>query len=198
MPRSSLAIALQDYKGPRPGIALTIAAIALLIALIVGALHLIGLGRSAAILTDTRGTMETLNRYNATFEVWRQMATEDLEFEAQRRLRDSLAYSLRQTLTRAQEQTLDPTDRELLGAITADIDASPETSRLQIGVAGREAIIVLRARQDSALLEAAVMSQRSRIFGAVLIALTVGAAAVLIVPMSWVYVQYKRGMPLGV
>lgn len=197
MPRSSLAMALQDYRGPRPGIALTIAAVALLIALVVGIFHLVGLGRSAAILAESQRTIQSLNRYNATLEVWRQMATEELQFEAQRRLRDSLAFVLRTDLDRVRQQLADSTDRALVSTILADLDASPETPQLQLGVAGREAIIVLTARQDSALLEAASVSQRSRVVGAVLIALTVVAAAVLIVPMSWAYVQFKRGMLPG-
>jgi len=197
MPRSSLAMALQDYRGPRPGIALTIAAVALLIALVVGVFHLIGLGRSAALLADSQRAIQSLNKYNATLEVWRQMATEDLRFEAQRELRDSLALALRTDLSQVQEELTDSTDRALVGTILADLDVSPETPQLQLGVAGREAIIVLTARQDSALLEAASTSQRSRVVGAILIALTVIAAAVLIVPMSWAYVQFKRGMPPG-
>jgi len=188
-------MALQDYRGPRPGIALTIAAIALLIALVVGIFHLIGLGRSASLLADSQRAIESLNKYNATLEVWRQMATDDLEFEAQRALRDSLAYALRTDLQQVQQELVDSTDRALVGTILADLDVSPSTPQLRLGVAGREAIIVLTARQDSALLEAARGSQRSRVVGAVLIALTVIAAAVLIVPMSWAYVQFKRGMP---
>jgi len=195
MPRSSLAMALQDYRGPRPGIALTIAAVALLIALVVGIVHVLGLGRSAAVLADSQRAIQSLNRYNATLEVWRQMATEDLQFEAQRQLRDSLAYALRTDLQQAQQQMTDSTDRALVGTILADLDRSPETPQLQLGVAGREAIIVLTARQDSTLLAAARAGQRARVVGAVLIALTVIAAAVLIVPMSWAYVQFKRGMP---
>ena len=35
------------------------------------------------------------------------------------------------------------------------------------------------------------------LFAAVLIALTIVAAGVLIIPMSWVYVRYKRGVPPG-
>jgi hypothetical protein len=197
MPRSSLAMALQDYRGPRPGIALTIAAVALLIALVVGVFHLVGLGRSAALLADSQRAIQSLNKYNATLEVWRQMATEDLRFEAQRELRDSLALALRTDLSQVQEELTDSTDRALVGTILADLDVSPETPQLQLGVAGREAIIVLTARQDSALLEAASTSQRSRVVGAILIALTVVAAAVLIVPMSWAYVQFKRGMLPG-
>jgi hypothetical protein len=197
MPRSSLAMALQDYKGPRPGIALTVAALALLAALVVGAFHLMGLGRSAAILADSQRAIQVLNRYDATLEVWRQMATEDLQFDAQRRLRDSLAFELRLDLRQLQQDLTDSTDRALVGTILADLEASRETPQLRPGVAGREAVIVLSARQDSALLEAARTSQRSRLVGAVLLALTVVAAAVLIVPLSWAYVRFKRGVPPG-
>jgi len=196
-PRSSLAIALQDYRGPRPGVALTVAAIALLVALVVGAFHLIGLGRSAAMLQESQRAIATLNRYNAALEVWRQMATDTLEFEEQRRLRDSLAYALRVELEALRQEFTDSTDRALLGAVLMDLDTARETPELRLGVEGREAIIVLTARQDSALLAAAAESQRSRVVGAVLIALTVVAAAVLIVPMSWVYVQFKRGVRPG-
>jgi hypothetical protein len=197
MPRSSLAMALQGYKGPRPGIALTIAALALLVALVVGAFHLTGLTRSAAILADSQRAIHSLNRYNATLEVWRQMATDTLEFAAQRRLRDSLAFELRLDLRQLREDLTDSTDRALVGTILADLDAPLEPPQLRLGVAGREAIIVLTARQDSALLLAAQTSQRSRLVGAVLIALTVVAAAVLIVPLSWAYVRFKRGVPPG-
>jgi hypothetical protein len=190
-------MALQDYKGPRPGIALTIGAVALLVALVVGVFHLMGLGRSAAILADSQRAIQSLNRYNAILEVWRQMATEDLQFDAQRRLRDSLAFELRLDLRQLQEDLTDSTDRALVGTILADLDAPVEPPELQLGVAGREAIIVLTARQDSALLAAARNSQQARLVGAVLIALTVIAAAVLIVPMSWAYVRFKRGIPPG-
>jgi len=197
VPRSSLAMALQDYKGPRPGIALTLAALALLVALVVGAFHLVGLSRSAAILADSQRAIQSLNRYNATLEVWRQMATDTLEFAVQRRLRDSLRFELRLDLRQLREDLADSTDRALVGTILADLDAPLDPPQLGLGVAGREAIIVLTARQDSALLLAARTSQRSRLVGAVLIALTVVAAAVLIVPLSWAYVRFKRGVPPG-
>jgi hypothetical protein len=196
-PRSSLAMALQDYKGPRPGIALTIAAVALVIAMVVGAYHIVGLSRSAALLEESGRTIQTLNRYNATLEVWRQMAAESLAFDAQRRLRDSLAYTLRRQLAGLRDQLIDSTDRALVGTILADVDTSPVTPQLQLGVRGREAMIVLTARQDSALLQAAAVGQRSRVVGAFLLALTVIAAGVLIVPLSWAYVRFKRGIPPG-
>jgi len=56
-PRSSLAIALQDYAGPRPGIALTIAAVALIAALAIGAVHIVTLGRTGSIIEDGQRTI---------------------------------------------------------------------------------------------------------------------------------------------
>jgi hypothetical protein len=58
-------------------------------------------------------------------------------------------------------------------------------------------MMVLAARQDSSLFRAAAQSQQSQMFAAILIALTIIAAGVLIIPMSWVYVRYKRGIPPG-
>jgi hypothetical protein len=196
-PRSSLAIALQDYKGPRPGIALTIAAVALLAAIVVGAWHVIALGGAAAQLRETEQTVRTLNRYNAALEVWRQMASERQEFAAQERLRDSLGIALRTELAQMRAAMTDSTDRALVGEILGDLQRPEQQGRIELGSAGREEMIVLTARQESTLLAAAAGSQRARIVGAVIIALAVLAAGVLIIPMSWLYVQYKRGVPLG-
>jgi len=200
-PRSSLAIALQDYKGPRPGIALTIAAVALIAALIVGIVHTVMLGRSGAAIAEGGEAMRTLHRYNAALEVWRQMAAQPQQFPEQRRLRDSLATSLREQLGGLQQQLGDSTDRELVGEIVADISSwsadRPIEAGLDLGARGREAMIVLTARQDSALFRAAARYQSAQMFAALLIALTIIAAGVLIVPMSWLYVRYKRGIPPG-
>ena len=200
-PRSSLAIALQDYKGPRPGIALTIAAVALLAALVVGIVHTIMLGRSGAAIAEGGETMRTLHRYNAALEVWRQMAAQPQQFPEQRRLRDSLATALREDLTGLQRELGDSTDRELVGEIVADISSwspdRPIETGLDLGARGREAMMLLTARQDSALFRTASRYERSQMFAAVLIALTIIAAGVLIIPMSWLYVRYKRGVPPG-
>jgi hypothetical protein len=196
-PRSSLAIALQDYKGPRPGIALTIAAVALLAAIVVGVWHLIALGGAAAQLRETQQTIRTLNRYNAALEVWRQMASEQQEFAAQERLRDSLGTALRTELAQMQAAMVDSTDRALVGEILGDLQRPEHEGRIELGSAGREAMIVLTARQESTLLAAVAGSQRARIVGAVIIALAVLAAGVLIIPMSWLYVRYKQGVPPG-
>lgn len=200
-PRSSLAIALQDYKGLRPGIALTIAAVALVAALIVGIVHTVGLGRSGGAIAEGGRTMRTLHRYNATLEVWRQMAASPQQFPEQQKLRDSLAGSLKTQLGELQAQLVDSTDKELVGEIVGDINSwtpdRPVTAGLDLGQRGREAMMVLTARQDSALFRTAAGYQRSQMFAAMLIGLTVIAAGVLIIPMSWVYVRYKRGIPPG-
>ncbi len=72
-PRSSLAIALEYYKGPRPGIALTIAAVALIGALIIGVIHVIALGKDRGVISDGQKTDITINRHAAALDVWRQM-----------------------------------------------------------------------------------------------------------------------------
>ena len=196
-PRSSLAIALQDYKGLRPGIALTIAAVALIAAVIVGAIHVVGLGGAASHITEGQQTMSTLRRYSAALEVWRQMAAGEIEFEAQRRLRDSIGLALGADLASLQEALADSTDKQLVLQIMQDLRQPGEGEQMDLGVAGREAMIILSGRQDSALFEAAAQSQRAQIVGGVLIALTILAAGILIVPMSWMYVRYKAGVPPG-
>lgn len=197
-PRSSLAIALQDYKGIRPGIALTIAAVALIGAIVVGLIHVVRLGAAAASIENAGQTIRTMHRYDATLEVWRQMAAEDAATGAQARMRDSLAMALRADLANLMDATPDSADRNLLGAIVRDLTpAASGASGVDITSAGREEMILLRGRQDSVLFAAAAASQRAQLIGALLIGLTVIAAGILIIPMSWVYVRYKRGVPPG-
>ena len=198
-PRSSLAIALQDYKGLRPGIALTIAAVALVGAIGVGAIHILLLGRSVSTIREAGQTIRTMHRYDAALEVWRQMAADESGSDMQRRLRDSIALALRAELADLMDETADTTDRRLIGGIVRELTpaASGQADAVDLASAGREEMILLRGRQDDALFSAAEASQRSQIIGAILIALTVIAAGVLIIPMSWVYVRYKRGVPPG-
>ena len=200
--RSSLAIALQDYKGPRPGIALTVAAIALIAALVGGVIHVPMLGRSGATISEGQQTVRTLHSYNAALEIWRQMAaTPDtaFAFPEQVRLRDSLGRALRTNLRQLSAELSDSIDRSLVAEILEDLTvAESEVALFELGAASRNAMIVLTARQDSALFRAASQYQRSQFFAAVLVGLTVVAAGVLIIPMSWAYVRYKRGIPPGV
>lgn len=196
-PRSSLAVALQDYKGIRPGIAVTIAAVALIAAIVVGAMHVIRLGRAASQISEGQHTMSTLRRYSAALEVWRQMAAGEIEFEAQRQMRDSIGGALRGELAELGDALSDSTDKRLVLQIMQDLRSPGEGDAMDLGVSGREAMIILSGRQDSALFQAAVESQRAQIWGGVLIGLTILAAGILIVPMSWMYVRYKAGVPPG-
>ncbi len=198
-PRSSLAIALQDYAGPRPGIALTIAAVALIAALVVGAVHIVTLGRAGSVIEDGQRTIRTLHSYNAALEAWRQASSGDAAaaFPEQIRLRDSIATELARNLTSLRDEMADPIDRQLVSDVLRELPVEAGTGDRELSDAGRAAMIVLTARQDSALFRAAAEYQRSQFMAAVIIGLTVVAAGVLIIPMSWVYVRYKRGIPPG-
>jgi hypothetical protein len=202
--RSSLAIALnQYYTGPRPGIALTISALALIAAVAIGIAHIVMLGQSGMAIADGQRTMRTLHKYNAALEVWRQMAVvpeKDVQFPAQKRLRDSIATALRNDIKTLQSQTNDATNSRLLGSVLTDLQAggAEKTPAQDLGANGRAAMIVLAAREDSALFRAAQRYQQSQFFAALLIGLTVIASASLIFPMAWAYVRFKRGIPPGV
>jgi hypothetical protein len=165
--------------------------------MVLGAVHVVGLGRAATRLRESQQSIRALHRYNAALEVWRQMAVDQLEFTAQRRLRDSLAVGLRAELTDLRSSMRDSTDRALVSQVLDDLQRPKEPAAFELGVSGREAMILLVSRQEAALFEAAAASQRARLLGGALIALTVVAAGVLIIPMSWVYVRFKRGIPPG-
>jgi hypothetical protein len=202
--RSSLAIALsQYYSGPRPGVALTIAAVALVAAVAIGVAHVVMLGQSGLAIADGQRTMRTLHKYNAALEVWRQMAIlpeKDIKFPEQKRLRDSIAGALRNDIQALQNASSDPTNNRLLGAVLTDLQpgGAEKAPALDLGESGRAAMIVLAAREDSALFRAAQRYARSQFFAALVIGLTVVAAASLIFPMAWAYVRFKRGIPPGV
>jgi hypothetical protein len=202
-PRSSLAIALQDYKGPRPGIALTIAAVALLLAVVVGAFHVITLGRAGGAIVEGQQTIATLHRYNAALEVWRQMSLKpdsELQYPAQRLLRDSIQTALTENLLRWRDQMTDTVDQRLAGEVVEDLRqsaAKAKAANIGIGEQGRTAMLLLAGRQENALFAAVERYRQSQFLAAVLIGLTIIAAGVLIVPMSWAYVRYKRGIPPG-
>ena len=200
-PRSSLAVALQDYKGLRPGIAITVAAVALIAAIVIGVAHIYMLGQSGSAIEEGRSTIRTLHQYNAALEAWRQMTSEEggVAFPEQVRIRDSIATALRQEFADLMDTMKDTVDANLVSEVLADLSQPVGESAVgsELGVAGREAMIVLTARQDSALFRAAARYQRSQYFAALVIGLAVVAAGILIVPMSWMYVRYKRGVPPG-
>src|SRR5690348_818879 len=75
MPRSSFAIAMKDYTFIRPGIAVTVSAATLVVALVFGLDLIRSLKHAADTIQKGAQTTRTLHRYNAGLEVWRQMMT---------------------------------------------------------------------------------------------------------------------------
>ena len=197
MPRSSFAIAMKDYTFIRPGIAVSISAAILIVALIIGGLLIRSLGRAAGTVELGGQTVRTLHSYSAALEVWRQMAAGgDPAFQRPeaRALRDSIRAALTAQMKEFRGSMTDSTDRALVGTVLQGL-ASTDVG---LGTEARQAMIVLVSRQDAALFEAAAASQRAVTFAAVLLALTVLAAGMLVIPMAWLYIRYKRGATIEV
>ena len=197
MPRSSFAIAMKDYTFIRPGVAITISAATLVAALFIGVVLIKSLAHASATVDRGARASELLHRYNARYEVWRGMATStDPMFqrpEAQAQ-RDSLRNDLQLELSRfgnglPSQQEKDLVQQVLEGLASTDYQTTNKA---------RQAMIVLLARQDATLFEAAETSQQGVLLAAVLLALTILAAGLLIVPMAWLYVRYKRGAAIEV
>lgn len=197
MPRSSFAIAMKDYTFIRPGIAVSISAATLIVALIIGALLIRSLAHSAAVVEQGGETVRTLHSYSAALEVWRMMAVggdPGLQRPEARALRDSIRAALTAQLKELRASMTDENDRDLVGRVLDGL-ASREVG---LGAEERQAMIVLVSHQDAAMFEAAAASQRAVTFAAVLLALTVLAAGMLVIPMAWLYIRYKRGATIEV
>lgn len=197
MPRSSFAIAMKDYTFIRPGIAVTISAATLVAALIIGVLLIKSLAHASATVDRGARASELLHRYNARYEVWRGMATstdpnyQKAEAVAQR---DSLRNDLQTELAHFGDGLSSQQEKDLVQQVLEGLAATD----YQTTNKARQAMIVLLARQDASLFEAAETSQRGVLLAAFLLALTITAAGLLIVPMAWLYVRYKRGAAIEV
>jgi len=193
--RSSFAVAMKDYTFIRPGIAVTISAVTLALALVIGFGLIISLRGAAETVSRGARTSETLHRYNAGLEVWREMTTStDPRFRRGEAVaqRDSLGRSLRMQLSDLGNAMPDDHERELVQTVLGGLTSSGT------GTGARQAMIVLLAKQDSSMFQAAQASQQAVLLAAVLLALTIIAAGMLIVPMAWLYVRYKRGATIEV
>jgi hypothetical protein len=188
---------MKDYTFIRPGIAVTISAVTLALALVIGLWLILSLNEAAKTVASGARTSATLHRYNAGLEVWRQMATSTdpgfrrVEAVAQR---DSLGRRLRVELADLGNSMSDDHERQLVQAVLGGLTSTGTGA----GTEARQAMIVLLARQDSAMFHAAQTSQQAVLLSAVLLALTIIAAGMLIVPMAWLYVRYKRGAAIEV
>jgi hypothetical protein len=195
--RSSFAVAMKDYTFIRPGIAVTISAVTLALALVIGLWLIFSLSRAAATVAHGARTSETLHRYNAGLEVWREMATgtdprmHRVEAVA---ARDSLGRRLRVELSELGNSMASQHERELVQTVLGGLTSTGTGA----GTDARQAMIVLLRMQDSSLFRAAQASQQAVLLSSVLLALTIIAAGLLIVPMAWLYVQHKRGATIEV
>lgn len=188
---------MKDYTFIRPGIAVTISAATLLAALVIGVLLIGSLARAARTVRQGGQTAQTLHRYNAALEVWRGMAVPGdtgLERPEARQLRDSIRTALTDNFSALQAELGDATDSAMVRTILEGL----VTGSVELGTEARQAMIVLLARQDSALFQAAATSQRAVFFSALLLGLTIIAAGMLVIPMAWLYVRYKRGAVIEV
>ena len=197
--RSSFAIAMKDYTFIRPGVAVTISAATLSLALIIGLWLIFSLKDAATTVTRGAKTVETLHRYNAGLEVWRQMATgTDAAYQRPEAIaqRDSIGRELRVQLSGLANTMNDARERDLVQNVLLALTGATPGSREALDA--RSAMIVLLAKQDSAMFHAAQASQQAVLLSAILLALTIVAAGTLIVPMAWLYVRYKRGATIEV
>lgn len=195
--RPSFAIAMRDYTFIRPGIAVSISAGTLVLALIIGFWLMVSLRRAADTVERGARTSETLHRYNAGLEIWRDMvmstdpAYRRPEVIAQR---DSIGRTLRVQLADLANSMTDEREQDLARSILHGLTSEATGP----GTEARQAMIVLLAKQDSALFRAAQASQNAVLLSAALLALTVLAAGLLVVPMAWLYIRYKQGATFDV
>jgi len=190
---------MKDYTFIRPGVAVTISAATLSLALIIGLWLIFSLKDAATTVTRGAKTVETLHRYNAGLEVWRQMATgTDAAYRRPEAIaqRDSIGRELRVQLSGLANTMNDERERDLLQNVLLGLTGATPGSREALDA--RSAMIVLLAKQDSAMFHAAQASQQAVLLSAILLALTIVAAGTLIVPMAWLYVRYKRGATIEV
>ncbi len=192
IPRSSFAMAMKDYAFIRPGIAVTVSAAVLVVALVLGLDLIRSLRAAAASVEQGARASQTLHRYNAGLEVWRQMATSsDPAYRRPEAIaqRDSIRRALRLDIAALGRSFTARDDQQLAHAVLAGLTSRDPAT----GTTSRQAMVVLLAHQDAALYSAAAAAQRGVLLAAVLLALTVLAAGMLVVPMAWLYVRYKRG-----
>ena len=185
-------IAMKDYTFIRPGVAVTISAVTLVAALLIGVALIRSLQRASLTVQLSSQASATLHQYNAALEVWREMQTgrdPGLQRPEAEDLRDSIRAALTVQFREYRAELSDTRDRALVNHVLDGLRS------VEVGLTdqARQAMIVLLARQAGTLFEAAEASQRAVLYAAILLALTIVAAGMLIVPMAWLYVRHKRG-----
>ena len=195
--RSSFAIAMKDYTFIRPGIAVSISAVTLIVALILGLTLVTSLQRAAVTVRTGATALQTLHGASAKLEVWRQMATStDPAYKRPEAMaqRDSIRAELQNQMVQLSRSLTDSADQELVHQVLDGLSTIDPTVTTQ----ARTAMIVLLAHQDNAMFQAAEASQRGVLLAAGLLGLTILAAGMLVIPMAWLYIRYKRGATIEV
>src|SRR5260370_21455433 len=163
--RSSFAIAMKDYTFIRPGIAVTVSAVTLIVALILGSDAVTSWQRAAGTVRRVATAVQTLHRYSAGLEVWRQMATStDPAYKRPEALaqRDGIRSELQGQLSQLVRTLPDTADQELVHQVLEGLSTTDPTVTTQ----ARTAMIVLLAHEDNAMFQAAEASQRGVLLAA--------------------------------
>lgn len=192
VPRSSFAIAMKDYTIVRPGIAVTISALCLVAALVVGGILIGSLRRASSMVEYARKSAFTLHDYNAALDTWHQLVTTedpDLQRPESRALRDSIRTALTAQLNQMAASTGDTVQKNLITTVVRGL----QSMNVGLDEAARQSMIVMLSRQDDAMFQAIATSQKAVLLSAVLIALTIVAAGSMVVPMAWLYIRFKQG-----
>lgn len=192
VPRSSFAVAMKDYTLVRPGIAVSISALCLVAALVVGGILIGSLRRASAMVDYARKSAFTLHDYNAALDTWHQLVTsEDPELQKpeSRALRDSIRTALTAQLNQMAASTGDTTQKNLIATVVRGL----QSMNVGLDDAARQSMIVMLSRQDDAMFQAIASSQRAVLLSVLLIALTIIAAGSMVVPMAWLYIRFKQG-----
>ena len=195
--RSSFAIAMKDYTFIRPGIAVTISGAALVLALVMGLVLIRSLGNASRTVERGARAVQLLHAYNAGLEVWRDMATNpDPAYRRPQAIaqRDSLRRGLQDHLGALARTLPDTVDQELVRTILAGLTSA----EVGLGTQAHQAMIILLSHQDAAMFRAAETSQSAVFYASILLACAVLAAGMLVVPMAFLYVRYKRGAVIEV
>jgi hypothetical protein len=188
---------MKDHTFIRPGIAVTISAATLMVALMFGADLIGSLRRAATTMERGARVTRTLHRYNAGLEVWRQMSTStDPAYRRPEVLaqRDSIRATLRAQLATLGPSLDAPVDQERVRSVLDGLSSRDPRAQTQ----AREAMIRLLAHQNATLFDAAALAQRGVLLAALLLALTVLAAGMVVVPMAWLYHRHTRGATIEI
>src|SRR5206468_12743126 len=130
--RSSFAVAMKDYTFIRPGIAVTISAGTLALALVIGIWLIFSLREAAQTVARGAHTSETLHRYSAGVEVWREMSTSaDPRFQRTEAVaqRDSLGRMLRAKLADLSNDLPKQSERDLVQTVLGGLTSTSAGAR---------------------------------------------------------------------